>query len=149
MTEVSGRQQSCSSWHCRRSQCSTGHSRWGLWEYFVIMKRKYYWSSSFILPAGSAGYLSGQDVPGLWGCIQCVRQGDGIRWGGSKLNVHFTGIKKFGILLKIKLTVVTSVGPADRGRIKSGLTSSYETGGCAFPITSAHCVASHGLEVKS
>ena len=42
-----------------------------------------------LLPASSAGDLSGEDVPGLAGCIQCVLQGDGISCRSSKLNVHF------------------------------------------------------------
>ena len=45
--------------------------------------------------------------------------------------------------------MVVSVCPADLGRIYTGLTSSFETGGCAFPIPGAQGVASHGLEVKS
>ena len=51
-----------------------------------------------LLPAGGAGYLSGQDVPGLAGCVTiCGLQGHGISCRDSKLNVHFRRKKVFSV----------------------------------------------------
>ena len=51
-----------------------------------------------ILPVRRAGNLSGQDVPGLAGCVTiCGLQCHGISCRDSKLNVHFRRMKVLSV----------------------------------------------------